>query len=97
MSEHDNWDAPTGSQMADSPAKKTTTEPAPTPQVAEQVPPQVRLAPQEGSSTFTIPDLGGITIGKQWHEVTASLLEGIQAAARASRIQLEVKEGTDAE
>lgn len=74
---------PTGEKMADS-----TPEPVPT-----KVSPQVRLASSEKADTFTIPDLGGITIGTQWHEVTADQLERIQAAAVASRIQLETKGG----
>lgn len=90
---NDIWDGPpTGGKMTDSP--KQIPEPVPAAeQSAEQVSPQVRLAPSEKAHTFTIPDLGGITIGKQWHEVTADQLERIQAASSASRIQLETKGG----
>lgn len=63
----------------------------------EAVNPQVRLT-EPGADTFVIPDLGGLTIGRQWHEVSADQLERIQDAARISRVAIEVKEDSqDAE
>jgi hypothetical protein len=82
-------EVPTGAKMSD------TMEAAPKePPIAEQVSPQVRLAPSENVHVLVIPDLGGLAIGHQWHEVTAEQLEQIQTAARNSKVQLEVKEGS---
>lgn len=76
------------------PEDETTLDTA-TPE--EAVDPQIRLT-EPGVETFVIPDLGGLTIGRQWHVVSADQLERIQDAARASNVAIEVKEDSqDAE
>lgn len=63
----------------------------------EVVNPQVRVT-EPGVDTFVVPDLAGLAIGRQWHEVSADQLEQIQAAARTSGVAIEVKEDSqDAE
>lgn len=84
------WDQPTGKSMADAPIPPTpVTAPAP---VVEEVKPQVRLALNGIVGLFTFPDLGGLSISKQWHEVTAEQLAIIQQTAREYRVDIEVKE-----
>lgn len=61
--------------------------------VEEASQPQVRLAENESSDTFVIPDLGSLAIGHQWHLVDAEQLAAIQVAAGQCGILLEVKEG----
>ena len=53
--------------------------------------PQVRIT-QSGVDSFVVPDLGGLSIGRQWHSVSADQLERIQDAARMSGVAIEVKE-----
>ena len=97
MTEDTGWgDEETGAKMSDStPAtnKGAAAEPdAPTPS-AEQKQPQVRLAAVNLTDSFTIPDLGGITIGKDtWQSVESDWLDEIQTAARLNGVELEVKE-----
>ena len=93
----------TGAKMADetSETEPEAAESDPGP-VAEDPPteekaPQVRVT-EPLVQTFTIPDLGGLTIGRQWQEVSADQLTQIRTAARASNIAIEVKEDSqDAE
>jgi hypothetical protein len=109
----DSWDDdPTGAKMADADpglamksqatesetkAASTGKSPAVEPPVKEKVDPQVRISPHSHVETFTIPDLGGLTIGKQWHEVSSEQLTEIQTSATDSGVELEVKEGTKSE
>lgn len=104
MSTSSDWgdDPPTGSRMIDKPPKpepeqksNEATAEAPTTEVsvpAERSNPQVRLAVNERSDTFVIPDLGGIAIGHQWHIVSDAQLERIRTAAILSGVNVEVKE-----